>query len=402
MSDRPTPPNSSAWRRHGPAALRDVRGGLRLALDGVQRAIDEAQAAQQRLGQVQPRPLTQRAGDPDRLSERRWPTYAWYGLRSSAQLLGGAADLTLASLQAALLSPRQQREPEPERPWRDAVVAALNGVAGDHLHRTDNPLAIPMQLRTAGLLHPRVLLLVHDLGLGAPQWRQAGHDHGQELALALGATPVYAHYNSGRAVADNGRDLAAEVQRLVAGWRVPLGGIVLLGHGLGGLVLRSALHQAQRAGMAWPGEVHKLIFLGTPLQGGASAAEPGKWLQGTALPHALARLAGHTSAGMADFASGRYLPAGMAMQEPAPQSALAPAEPWPTLAHWHAIAGSIGDGSSDGVVPLASALGQAAMAGAAAPLVLPPDNGFVVRGTDHLGLLGSRAAFERMRSWLAP
>ena len=246
MTDRLQPPAAapqSDWRRHAPAALRDLRGGLRLALDGVQRAINAAQSSHQRLGTVQPRPLR---GAGLGATERQWPAYAWHGLRSSADLLGGGLDLALASVQAALLSPRLQREPEPDRPVRDAVVAALNGVAGDHLHRTDNPLATAMELRVRGALRPRVLVLVHGLGLGAPQWRQGGHDHGEALAAACDATAVYAHYNSGRPVADNGRELAGELERLLSGWRVPLAGLVLLGHGLGGLVEQPKAPQQHR------------------------------------------------------------------------------------------------------------------------------------------------------------
>jgi hypothetical protein len=40
-----------------------------------------------------------------------------------------------------------------ERPWtpeREAVLAALNGVLGDYLVATDNPLAIHMSLRRNG------------------------------------------------------------------------------------------------------------------------------------------------------------------------------------------------------------------------------------------------------------
>src|SRR6056297_3189376 len=37
----------------------------------------------------------------------------------------------------------------PPGPYREAIIAALNGVCGDHLARTDNPLAIPMRLRVA-------------------------------------------------------------------------------------------------------------------------------------------------------------------------------------------------------------------------------------------------------------
>jgi hypothetical protein len=62
-----------------------------------------------------------------------------------------------------------------ERPWtpeREAVLAALNGVLGDYLVATDNPLAIPMSLRRNG----RALVLeTQALAAAIPQGgRQAG------------------------------------------------------------------------------------------------------------------------------------------------------------------------------------------------------------------------------------
>jgi hypothetical protein len=399
MAERSPPPPPIDWRRHAPAAVRDLRGGVRLVLDGAQRAIDQAQALQQRWSIVQPRPLhvPARSG-----SDRRWAAYAWHGLRTSTELLGGGLDLALASVQASLLSPRLQREPEPARPLRDAVVAALNGVAGDHLYRTDNPLAIPMQLQLRGGAQPRMVVLVHDLGAGPAQWRQRGHDHGDGLAAAPGATAVYAQFNSGRAVADNGHELAMEIERVAAGWPVPITGIVLLGHGLGGLVMRSAVHQALRSGLGWAPWVQQLVFLGVPLQGGAQATGSQQWLQRATLPAALARLSRRSSPGMEDFAAGRYLPASMAApQTGGPQAALEPAEPWPALHAWHLVAGSIGDGSGDGVVPVASALAREA-AGALPVLPVPEANRFIDRGSDHQALLSSRPTFERMRAWLAP
>jgi hypothetical protein len=49
-------------------------------------------------------------------------------------------------------------------PEREAVIAALNGVRGDHLTETENPLAITMQRRRAG----RPLTLTPE-GLAAAQ-----------------------------------------------------------------------------------------------------------------------------------------------------------------------------------------------------------------------------------------
>ena len=60
---------------------------------------------------------------------------------------------------------------------RDAVVAALNGVLGDWLHRTQSPLALSMRLRMEGS-GPRALVLVHGSSMNDRQWLRRGHDHG--------------------------------------------------------------------------------------------------------------------------------------------------------------------------------------------------------------------------------
>jgi hypothetical protein len=53
-----------------------------------------------------------------------------------------------------------------------------------------------------------VLLLVHGLCMSDDGWRRGGHDHGQALAPALGAVPVYALYNSGLHISHNGLALS--------------------------------------------------------------------------------------------------------------------------------------------------------------------------------------------------
>ncbi len=85
---------------------------------------------------------------------------------------------------------------EHSTPEREAAQAALNGVLGDHLADTANPLSISMCLRRNGrplrlekeclaeALVPtgRLAVLVHGLCLSDLQWKRHGHDHGAALA----------------------------------------------------------------------------------------------------------------------------------------------------------------------------------------------------------------------------
>ena len=164
-----------------------------------------------------------------------------------------------------------------EVPQRQAILSALNGVLGDHLARTGNPLAIGMELVVRGAARPRLLLLVHGLCMNDTQWTRDGHDHGLALAKSLDCTPVYVRYNSGRHVCENAAELATRLQELVAHWPVAVEDLAIVGHSMGGLVARSAVHQASEAGMAWPRQLRQMVFLGTPHHG-AALERAGNWL----------------------------------------------------------------------------------------------------------------------------
>ena len=94
-------------------------------------------------------------------------------------LVGRGADSVLTALQPLLT---RADAAEPQSPQREAVLAALNGVLGDHLHATGNPLATPMQLFYLGRpldwrkpphLPPnsgKLLVMLHGLCMNDLQW----------------------------------------------------------------------------------------------------------------------------------------------------------------------------------------------------------------------------------------
>lgn len=396
-ADATSPPPRSRSTGRAAAAVRDARGGVRLLVDVVKHGLDRAEKMHERLGQVQPAP----AGGGLPRGARTLARAAYRVLRGGTDMAGGALDLVLASLQGSLLQPQLDRAPAAPSPARESVVDALNALVGDHLHRTDNPLAVRTRLRVhdPASPKPRVIVLLHDLGLGE-SWRRHGHDHGEALAAALDASAIYVHYNSGRHVGDVARELSAELEPMLSHWRVPLQGVALIGHGLGGLVLRSALHQATRSAKAWPGHVRQVVFLGTPHDG----AQPAGTLQllsrlgagpaAAVLP--LAQLARRRSAGIEDFLGGRVLQddARTGMTPLANAIAGVPAS-LPT----YAIAAELPATGDDGLVSVASALGRHIEP--ARDLMLPDDHRWIAAGIDHAGLLGSDAVYQRMRQWLS-
>ncbi|MET1074511.1 MAG: alpha/beta fold hydrolase [Umezawaea sp.] len=97
--------------------------------------------------------------------------------------------------------------------------------------------------------------------------RRSGTDVGSKLATALPCTPVYVRYNSGRHVSDNGRELADLLDTLVDRWPVEVTDVVLVGHSMGGLVARSAVHQGHARAARWSSLLTRLVCLGTPHAG---------------------------------------------------------------------------------------------------------------------------------------
>jgi hypothetical protein len=163
----------------------------------------------------------------------------------------------------------------------EQLIGALNGAVGDYLHRTSNGLATPMQLVRAGRpvalspdgiaegcasgLTSRVVVLVHGLMSTEIVFRMTdGEDYGALLAKDLGYTPFYVRYNSGLHVSENGEALDALLEALVAAYPMSIEELCLVGHSMGGLVIRSACHAASVRSRAWLPLARRAIYLGTP------------------------------------------------------------------------------------------------------------------------------------------
>lgn len=163
------------------------------------------------------------------------------------------------------------------------MAAALNGAFGDHLEATGNPLATPMSLMTPHqplalerealtaalpLASPHLVVMVHGLSLSELSWRRNGTPCvGSRLQQELGVTPLYLRYNTGRHISTNGQELAALLEQLCQAWPVPVESLSLIGHSMGGLVIRSACWYAEQAQRAWLPQLHRVICLGTPHHG---------------------------------------------------------------------------------------------------------------------------------------
>jgi hypothetical protein len=340
-------------------------------------------------------------------------------IRGVTRVVGGGIDLALGALAPAV----GELEPVPAR---EAVVAALNGVLGDHLEATHNPLAIEMRLRrngrpltltretlAAALPHEsaKVVVLVHGLCMNDHGWERDGHDHGAALARDLGYTPVSLHYNTGRHVSLNGRAFADELEALVAAWPRPIEDLTIVAHSMGGLVARSACSYAGEAGHAWPTRLRKLVFLGTPHHG-APLERGGHWLDllldKSPYTAPFTRLGKVRSAGITDLRHGALRDEDWQGHDRfAKRADPRLPVPLPAGVECYAVAATVSDAHAplrdrlvgDGLVPVPSAFGEHADPRFA--LAFDEAHRWLAYDTGHLDLLSSDAVYARLRDWLA-
>lgn len=395
----------------------DLHGAGRLAID----AIAELTGLVESLHHA----ITRAPAGQTRPRTRGISGLVYRSIRAVTDLVGRALDSLLSRLVPLL-------EAGASSPGREAVLAAMNGVLGDHLAASGNPLAINMRLRRDGQpleldkkqlakaipqATGKLLLLVHGLCMNDLQWLGGAGGQAQEdlpalLERELAYTPVYLHYNSGLHISSNGRELAALIEALVAAWPQPLSEFVIVAHSMGGLLARSACHYAARSDHAWLRRLDRLVFLGVPHHG-APLERGGNWLQlvlgASAYTAPFARLGKMRSAGITDLRYGNLIDEDWAGSDRfAHAGDRRRPLPLPAAVRCYAIAatkgkraGDLGDRLlGDGLVPVASALGRHKEAGL--NLAIPESRQWVAYATNHLGLLDRPEVCARIRTWLAP
>ncbi len=340
------------------------------------------------------------------------------GVRSAFRLTGKG----LGGI-AALVGPNPDDQPVSR--GREIALAVLNGVVGDHLAETGNPLALPLRFRREGralTLDRRALaeafpeatgklaILLHGLCMSDLQWTRQNHDHGAALARDLGYTPVYLSYNSGLHVSVNGRAFAEALEALVSAWPAKIEELVIVGHSMGGLIARSACLIAEAEGHAWRNKLKKIVFLGAPHHG-APLERIGNWVDvvigRTPYAAAFGRLGKMRSAGVTDLRFGAVVDEDWRgrdrfAREPDPRRPVSLPEGVACYAIAATAAASPGDLKDrllgDGLVPVTSALGRHKEP--ARDLNFAPDRQWVATETGHLDLLSRRDVYERMAGWL--
>jgi len=306
------------------------------------------------------------------------------------------------------------------------VVAALNGVFGDHLEATGNTLATPMSLRAYGRTleletvalaqalpeaSGHIVVLVHGLSLSDLSWSRKGRPSiGDRLRDELAYTPLYLRYNTGRHISSNGQQFAQLLQQLYKAWPVPVESVSLVGHSMGGLVIRSASCYAQREQMPWLQLLRRVACLGTPHHG--SPLEKAGHAFESALqkiPHAKPMLFGRLrSAGIKDLRHGSLLDEDWREHDPdGPGRDTRTVVPLVPGVDYYFAAATLGRHASD---PLGHLLGDLLVRHDSAVgvhkdelrrLQIVPENCRVFHEKNHFDLLDDNRVQQQMIDWFS-
>ena len=390
------------------AMVTDLLGHLTVTTQQTHRAI-----AHRALGTVLPPPVR---------AVQDTMTSTVYGLvRAGIAIVGTAAVTVLDSVERTRTA----------RPWTSTprgrrLAGMLNGAVGDHLHDRYPPLASPMRIRVDGAdvepdpatlyrhypeAAPRMVVFVHGV-IETEEWwsgparARAGdqtaicEDFGARLTRDLGYSTVHVRYNSGRHISDNGADLAVLLDELIRAWPVPVRELALVGHSMGGLVARSALHQAFAQGRVWPQRTRHLVCLGSPHTGAPlerAANTVTALLRSFDESAPIAALLAGRSAGIKDLRHGSLHRQDWHGNDPdaVHRGVPYPYRPPDGVEHCNVAAtvsrapGPVGHWVGDLLVPTASALSPT-----------PPAHGCVIPGLTHRDLLTHDAVYTQLVGWL--
>lgn len=173
--------------------------------------------------------------------------------------------------------------------WGDSnshfILPFLNGLLGDHIEKIDKNLSLNMAFRLNGQdidikdlqitdtlkkNGGNLVVFVHGLMGDELVWQD--FPKGQKgLGVALQEEtdfyPLYIRYNTGKHISDNGKELSQLLQSLCDHFAPYVKNLILIGHSMGGLVIRSAGHYARENNQNWIKKIRKIFLIGSPHSG---------------------------------------------------------------------------------------------------------------------------------------
>jgi pimeloyl-ACP methyl ester carboxylesterase len=210
-----------------------------------------------------------------------------------------------------------------------AISSAINGVFGDHLTATRNPMQVRMNLYANGQplaadqaalmaqfpdAQNHLIVFVHGLCCNEDSWQMyynpsepATRPYGDKLQDEFPVTSLYLRYNTGRNIDANARQFKRMLNKLVRNWPVAVEGITLVGHSMGGLVSRAVVEALTDDDIILKRAIRDVVCLGSPHAGAplARLAAAGEQLFGKfELSKPIGRVLGVRSRGIRDLKDG--------------------------------------------------------------------------------------------------
>ena len=293
------------------------------------------------------------------------------------------------------------------------VVAAVNGLIGDRLRDEGSNLAFDMGVRVGGRdisldrdgvaaafpkATDKVVVFVHGLSENEAYWNRTARpkreipmrrSYGDRLEDE-GWTPAYVRVNTGYPIAENGVAMAALLDRLVQSWPVGVRRIALVGHSMGGLILRAACAVTTDSESPWTDLVTDVVCLGTPHLGAPLERVVDKGVRALGvLPESapFGRILEYRSVGILDLRHGL---ASDVQNLPNARYRLVGATL--TRSHRSVTSATIGDY----LVPFASAMGRPRRG----EEMFPGAETLHVPSADHFDLLNHDDIYAAIRGWL--
>ncbi|WP_288108444.1 alpha/beta fold hydrolase [Limnobacter sp.] len=210
-----------------------------------------------------------------------------------------------------------------------AINSAINGLLGDHLSATRNPIEIKTGFYQDGHLlgleqdeliqafpdaKSSLVVFVHGLCCNEDSWflyhkPEALHTvpYGPRLAHHFDVTPLYLRYNTGRSIEANARQFKRILTRLCKNWPVAIDHVILVGHSMGGLVSRALVEMFEPEDLLLQHALKDVVCLGSPHAGAplARLAAAGEGLLDRfELSKPVSRVLGVRSTGIRDLQGG--------------------------------------------------------------------------------------------------
>ena len=300
------------------------------------------------------------------------------------------------------------------------AISTLNAWIGDYLSQTGNELEQPMAFyrgnRPVALEDVgapplgRVCVLVHGLGCNESLWDfpapHEGGDYGERLEQRSGYMPLYLRVNTGLHISTNGKQLAGLLDRYCACHDAGVTELLLIGHSLGGLVIRSACHVGSEEGQDWVSRVRHVVYLGSPhlgapLEKTTNVATSVLGLFNTTATRVIRDVLNTRSAGVKDLRFGNLVERDWLDCDPDElmNNRRIPV-PWLATARHHLAVGQALAGAEtfgDAMVWPESAAGRARGSETGAPAGSDVQ---VMPGLNHLALARDPAVFEHIERWV--